>query len=734
VLSPSLINPRIFTFINNTVRANLSPWQFRFRPVVGLYFPVWLAAAQSPLLATMMTDASLAASGAQTCLRTRSVATTSHPSSRRHLVGSFRLLLVLAATQFVFIDYLRRVRDDDRSRKAAVLTTSSNGYRNSKLRRFGDRSLNRTRTNRVRIKSQDATDSAAAATHVRVAASGLATGSSDLVISKTLRSFQEGSDPIVKIQKPRPPEGNNTVNVLFCMSGDHPGFIDEFEVAFKSVILNAPLDADLWVHVIADHRAYVALEGVLQRSDIASLYTRNQVLVSAYNIQSRVSEFRNIRDEYLRSAKVGMGRWVDEEAERHTVGAWFRLFADKVLPDTVENVIYLDTDAAVFANLQQLWRLLDTEPAFYLGPARCSGFMVLNVKKIPLIWSLAASIDMVVYKRQNKFLLGDQLVIRAAGVAYPPLEGTLPLEWDVSMIGEKTLRYVADRYDVLGERPQVGMLHFNGGAKSKESYFREHSHLFNNSALDDTLGLVKNFVHMPWSWVRYHALTRARDGQGKQLWLNYTAVLPPKVSPGPVFVMSFHKSGITGTHRYFECGLGRNSSVHGRIEQGPRAGTLVAECMAENNASGRPLVEGCGNYRVFSGAGSAWIDPYSSEPKCFYPGLHGLQNIATHYPDATIVLLKRNTTEWIESIHRWGGVLNRLSAMCDGFPQEGSTERETRDSWADFYEMYVESVRNFARDHPSLTYVESQLESHETANVLEEASGIPGSCWEVPQT
>jgi len=44
---------------------------------------------------------------------------------------------------------------------------------------------------------------------------------------------------------------------------------------------------------------------------------------------------------------------------RHTIGAYFRLFANDVLPDTVEHIVYMDTDVVVMTNLGDLWERID---------------------------------------------------------------------------------------------------------------------------------------------------------------------------------------------------------------------------------------------------------------------------------------------------------------------------------------------------------------------------------------
>jgi hypothetical protein len=45
------------------------------------------------------------------------------------------------------------------------------------------------------------------------------------------------------------------------------------------------------------------------------------------------------------------------------------------------------------------------------------------------------------------------------------------------------------------------------------------------------------------------------------------------------------------------------------------------------------------------------------------------------------------------------------------------------------YEWQVAYVRKFAKDHPSITYIEIQLEDPEAGYILEDYIGIPAKCW-----
>jgi hypothetical protein len=46
-----------------------------------------------------------------------------------------------------------------------------------------------------------------------------------------------------------------------------------------------------------------------------------------------------------------------------------------------------------------------------------------------------------------------------------------------------------------------------------------------------------------------------------------------------------------------------------------------------------------------------------------------------------------------------------------------------------FYHFQVQHVREFAKNHPSLTYIEIQLENDDNGRILEEATGVSRECW-----
>jgi len=156
--------------------------------------------------------------------------------------------------------------------------------------------------------------------------------------------------------------------------------------------------------------------------------------------------------------------------------------------------------------------------------------------------------------------------------------------------------------------------------------------------------------------------------------------------PSPVFLLSLPKSGTSSTQRYFTCGeRGFPAANHWAVfENGTKI--RIGECMGRNVEAGRPLVQGCGDYLVWTDLG------YISSWQCFYPSVHGLNNIATHYPKATIMLVVRNAASWYKSASSWhnGTLLRRWKRNCKGFPKRRASEKD----WMNFYEVHTKWIKD----------------------------------------
>jgi hypothetical protein len=195
--------------------------------------------------------------------------------------------------------------------------------------------------------------------------------------------------------------------------------------------------------------------------------------------------------------------------------------------------------------------------------------------------------------------------------------------------------------------------------------------------------------------------------------------------PYPIFVLNLPKSGTTTLWQYFACGLGPDKAIHWWTNDNKRIGPCVDHNIALNQ---KPLHR-CGNYDV-------WIDfGYTSPSRCFFPAVQGLEPLYKSYPRATFLWIPRDTESWYQSASGWGPMLHKWASVCrsDFFPNH--TKEQTLGS-ADFQQFYQGTharIRQFAQDHPTMSYVEPPvnmtLSSPELGAWLEETIGISASCW-----
>ncbi len=155
--------------------------------------------------------------------------------------------------------------------------------------------------------------------------------------------------------------------------------------------------------------------------------------------------------------------------------------------------------------------------------------------------------------------------------------------------------------------------------------------------------------------------------------------------------------------------------------------------MRDNFLNGTSPFHGCETNVRTKKVVDVWTDIGIPDDYCFYSSLHdgGLEHIAKFYPNATLLLVVRDSESWIASFKKWAGgrLLKKWIDTCS-FPLGKPVKREevTDRDWKDFYEAHTEKVRQFAKKHPHMTYVEVEL-GVSSANMMEFYSGIPRSCF-----
>lgn len=280
-------------------------------------------------------------------------------------------------------------------------------------------------------------------------------------------------------------------NVLFGLSGNATGFISEWEVALKSVLLNAPIDSPLQIFCLTDSEAFHAAHDTLKRAQLEGSLWRNSITVTFYLVEKYHEEW----EKFLQAA-IGDK---NELEQRVTIGGYYRLMASKVLPTNTGHVLYMDADSVITANLHDLRQYFNNTTLYqWSGSWPCSGFMLINM-------DLFDSFFQQLRELPPPPSGGDQVLLAYLAEQRPHIAGALPLHWDVNL-GHGWRRRPQL---LLTGRPQVSAIHFNG---IRPSYFYKGLDFYCNRTpkcttdedrelVRKTWGMADYYIRIDWSWV-----------------------------------------------------------------------------------------------------------------------------------------------------------------------------------------------------------------------------------------
>ena len=305
-----------------------------------------------------------------------------------------------------------------------------------------------------------------------------------------------------------PPRTNYTnlpVNILFALVGDHPGFIAEFEVALKSILLNFPLHSpNLDVHILLDNAAHQAVLPLLSNN-------HTQLNQSSWPLPISIHLYpvQSYHQQWTKRIRQTVGRI---NTQTHTIGTYYRLFAHEILSPDVGPVLYLDTDVLILASLDALWQHVNISQMYQWAgkQGRIAGFMILNLDLFRRwdFWKMVSDMNQNFTK-----LNADQGILRAVQDFNPNCCGWIPDDaWGLhkEFIWRHLKRRATFDYFV-SQVPRAGMLHINGGGESKESYFKDLP--------KEHFGIVQYYVDLRWPWVRYFGESRTGPLGGYKLQL-----------------------------------------------------------------------------------------------------------------------------------------------------------------------------------------------------------------------
>lgn len=297
----------------------------------------------------------------------------------------------------------------------------------------------------------------------------------------------------------------HVLNAIYLKEGGE-GIIDEWEVNFKSVLMNAPTDNDIHVHVLTNNAATKVVEERIRATGLLTMSRwQNKMSLTLHNVESQLDEWAAFLQQKTRGVSTD---------ERVSIGGYFRLLAYKVLGKKggVDEVVYMDTDVVIMSNLNDLMRYMNTtheeneNMIWQYAPTYAnSGFMVLNMQKFHKFWELIDKLPEITHA-------GDQCLLSMVYEQWPDANyrGVLPDAWNTHL-GHGWRR---SPHELLHSGRNVGMLHFTGAFG--ETYFSEpglekycdykgrgkgcKGHLEEFRA---SWGLAEYYVRISWDYLMY---------------------------------------------------------------------------------------------------------------------------------------------------------------------------------------------------------------------------------------
>ncbi|KAL7536745.1 hypothetical protein ACHAXR_009984 [Thalassiosira sp. AJA248-18] len=182
------------------------------------------------------------------------------------------------------------------------------------------------------------------------------------------------------------------------------------------------------------------------------------------------------------------------------------------------------------------------------------------------------------------------------------------------------------------------------------------------------------------------------------------------------------KTGTVSLQYFFRCG--NFSTSHMACGKGGSRSNC-ARCMKNAIEKKLPPLASCGDFDAFTQMDNGKI----------YPQIEYLDEIHQENPNATFLIMFRDTSDWYKSLSNWsmGGLKgnNNLKKVIErqnitGLPP-GKGENETE--LKEWFCNHVEYIRQFVRKHSSHALVEINITHPNVGEQLETVFGVSKKCW-----
>ena len=193
-----------------------------------------------------------------------------------------------------------------------------------------------------------------------------------------------------------------------------------------------------------------------------------------------------------------------------------------------------------------------------------------------------------------------------------------------------------------------------------------------------------------------------------------------------ILVMGMPKCGTSSLKYLFQKSLGPRLGPaqvsHWMCGSKKHCGPCMHAAVAKNDDIG--ILKACGNFRVFTQMD--FTEQMDGNGTCIFPQMDYMDRLYQDSPNATWILPFRNTTDWLQSVMNWGtnetnlGIRFERKCGWTEFTSENKTKIKQEEEVVQFICNHVKNVRQFVKDHPSLSLIEFDIYDEKAGEYLAE--------------
>lgn len=230
-----------------------------------------------------------------------------------------------------------------------------------------------------------------------------------------------------------------------------------------------------------------------------------------------------------------------------------------------------------------------------------------------------------------------------------------------------------------------------------------------------TNGFIALVLYECWYFGMIHFSLHTSSTQPKSTFQSLYKQRRPNATKTPILVVGLPKAGTSTLFEFFRCKQKSWKCQHwyccGQQDHANKGGPyLMSDCMLHNLELNFPILDGCGDYDVYTELNGPRRDTDtgklldSKRPKIFLPQHYHLPDLHAFAPDATWILNIRPIEEWVHSVLKVPGNALVRQIIHEVQHHETSFEtpkgrNQTKSFLRMFWQRHVQQVQSFCQFH-----------------------------------